>query len=186
MRALARFGRYAASVRRQIDEHYATGMSKTIQTGLTAQFKPFGMRPLERELALASFSFNGFYQAEDEVTVIPPDYRIGVFDSFEAQAENAWTEEERVMVEQELRRLAALDPNTLVIVPEVHLPAPWPRYDEFNGSIARLMDKIVDDGYILEDVLAYERENQDRPDVIAALEQLIEDGEVVQAEEVIG
>jgi hypothetical protein len=173
-------------VRAEVNEAYATGMTKTIVSPLYAQFRPVGMLPLERELALNTFTFNGFYQQEDEVTIVPPDYRIGVFDSRDAQIEAGWSDADRITVEEELRRLATLYPANLCIVPEVRVAAPWPRYDEFAGSVRELMAKVIEDGYALEDVLAYEAENQSRPEVIGALEQLLEDGEPVPVEEVVG
>jgi hypothetical protein len=186
MRALSPFGRYFISVRREVQEYYATGQTKTVQTGLYAQFYPGDMRPLERELALASFQFNGSYQAEDEVTTIPPDYRIGVFDSIQAQIASGWSDEERILVEETLRTQADLYPSDVLIVPEVRAKPPWPRYDDFGETTSALIAKIIEDGYSFEDVLTYEHENQARPEVLAALEQVVADGEPVEAEEVLG
>lgn len=189
MRVLARYGRHAVGVRQRIVEAYATGHSKVIQTELTAHFMPGALRPEERELALRSWSFNGFYQEQDEVTQVAPDYRIGVFDSIQAQREHGWSDEERRAVEDELVRLSIEDPNTLIVMAEEKLVAPWPNYDVFTGSLNDLCGKILEDGYPLEDVLAYESENLDRPEVIAALRQLIEDAEagpVSTVEEIVG
>ena len=71
-----------------------------------------------------------------------------------------------------------------MLVPETVIPPPWPRYDSFEGSLDKLIAKITDDGYAISDVLAYERTNQNRENVVDALEQMIEDETVV--EEVLG
>jgi len=190
MRFISRFGRYGTMVRRDLTEYYASGVSKVIQTPLVAQFHEGHLLPAERELAVAHWSFNGSYQERDEVTTVAPDYRIGAFDTIQAQIDNQWSDEERRMVEEELQELAADYPNDLMAVPEVKLSPPWPRYDEFEGSLVDLMQKLVDDGYQLEEVLAYERQSQDRVEVIEALEQMIEDerspGPAELAEEIVG
>ena len=65
----------------------------------------------------------------------------------------------------------------------LHLLGPDQR-DPLNKAIDKLITKISEDGYVLSDVLAYERTNQGRDNVIDALEQLIEDE--AQVEEVVG
>ena len=187
MRFISRFGKYGTVIRRDLVEYYASGASKVIQTPINAMFQEGRLLPAERELALTHFTFNGSYQEMDEVTTVAPDYRIGSFDTREAQQDNQWTDEERRQVEEELLRLAALAPGDLLAVPEIRLAPPWPRYDDYDGSLIDLMQKIVDDGYRLEDVLVYERENQERYEVIEALEQMIEDEQnVPTVEEVFG
>jgi len=184
MRFISRFGRYGIAIRPQIQEAYATGIVKIIQTPLDAMFHEGGLLPNEREMALAHWTFNGSYQELNEVTTVAPDYRIGVFDSIEAQMDRQWTNEERKQVEAELTSLAERFPNDLMLVPETVLAPPWPRYDSFDGSLDKLIAKITEDGYHLADVLAYERTNQARENVIDALEQMIEDEAAV--EEVVG
>ena len=183
-RFISRFGRYGVQIRPQVQEAYATGMIKVIQTPLHALFHEGGLLPNERELAIAHWSFNGAYQELDEVTVVQPDYRIGVFDSLQAQLDHQWTNDERKKVEKELTSLAERFTYDLMFVPETRLLPPWPRYDDFDGSIDKLITKISEDGYVLADVLAYERTNQARDNVIDALEQLLEDE--AQVEEVVG
>jgi len=184
MRFISKFGKYGTVIRRDLVEYYASGASKVVQTPINAMFQEGQLLPHERELALTRFSFNGSYQEIDEVTTVAPDYRIGAFDTIQAQIDNQWTDEERRQVEDELTKLAEASPNELLLVPETVLPPPWPRYDSFEGSLDKLIAKITDDGYVLADVLAYERANQNRENVIDALEQMAEDEAVV--EEVVG
>lgn len=190
MRVIARYGRYAVQVRPQITEAYATGHTRIIQSQLIAHFHEGGLMPDERSIAKANWTFNGFYQEQDEVTPVEPDYRIGVFDSHVSQGQQGWNDEERRSVEDELARLAALYPTTLIVIAQEQSLPPWPNYDAFTGSLNDLCTKIIEDGYPLEGVLAYEEENQDRPEVVQALKQLIDDDVTaplpMQAEEVIG
>lgn len=190
MRVIARYGRYAVQVRSQITEAYATGHTKVIQGQLIAHFHEGGLTPEERGLAKANWSFNGFYQEQDEVTPVEPDYRIGLFDSHVAQAQQGWSDEDRRTVEEELARLAVLYPTTLIVISQERALPPWPNFDSFTGSLNELCSKIVEDGYPFEGVLAYEEENQDRPEVVQALKQLIDDAVTApreqQVEEVVG
>jgi hypothetical protein len=176
MRVLARYGRYTLQVRPQISEGYANGVVKVTQSSLVAQFREGLMTPEERALCKQSWTFNGFYQEQDEVTPVEPDYRLGLFDSIAAQIESGWTDDERRQVEEALIETAGREPNAVIVVAEAKLPPPWPTYDQFTGSVNALCTKIVEDGYTLEAVLAYEEDNQDRPEIVAALKQLIADG----------
>jgi len=188
MRFISKFGLFGVQVRPMIQEAYATGMAKVIQEPLYANFKPGLMTPEERELAINHWTFNGFYQLEDEVSILPPDYRVGVFDSLQAQIDNSWSDEDRLEVERALLANASLT-NNLFAVPVTLVAPPWPRYDEFSGTTEELLRRLVDDGHNLADVLTYERANQDRFDVIRALEGLINDPDALlelQPEEVIG
>lgn len=187
MRFLSKYGRFATSVRRQIDEHYATGMTSTLQSQVIAQFHEGGMTPEERELAVSTWVFEGSYQNLDEVSTVPPDYRIGVFDSEQAQLENGWNDELRIDVEQHLIRHSQRFEDVLV-VPATTIPPPWPRYDEFAGKPAALIHKLFEDGHSLDAVLTYERATQKREEIILALEDAISSpGVLVTAEEeVIG
>ena len=184
MRFISKFGKYGTVIRRDLVEYYASGASKVVQTPINAMFQEGQLLPHERELALTRFSFNGSYQEIDEVTTVAPDYRIGIFDSIQAQMDHGWSNDERKLVEDALVTNAELFPNDLMLVPETVIPPPWPRYDSFEGSLDKLIAKITDDGYVLADVLAYERANQNRENVIDALEQMAEDEAVV--EEVVG
>ena len=183
MRFIAKYGNYAVQVQPLVAEWYATGGSKTVQRELVARFAPGSLRPPERELAIHSWVFNGSYQMEDEVTTFPPDYRIGVFDSVQAQQAEQWTDDEREKVELELTRLATEFPSEMLAIPRTMLAPPWPNYDGFEGSQAQLMRKLVDDGHNLEEVLAYECEMQNRPEVIDALEELISTAAKIPLEE---
>lgn len=174
MRFASKYGRFGVQIRPMVQEAYATGMAKVIQEPVYAMFEPWDLRPHERELCLARWSFNGFYQQEDEVTVLPPDHRIGVFDSLAAAALQGWPDVIREEVERVLIANASITDNIIVLPLSAFLP-PWPRYDDFDGTSEALLAKLIEDGHSLEATLEYERSAQNRPEVIATLEELIAD-----------
>jgi hypothetical protein len=183
MRFVSKYAKYMFNVRSPITEHYATGQSKVIQSALVAVFDIALVNGDERALARQHFSFNGFAQEQDLVTVVEPDARISAFDSRLAQAEHGWTDEERELVESELIENAKRLPEDLIVVEEIRLDPPWPSYDRFGGTAKQLADKIEEDGYDFAEVLAYERENQNRPEVVTVLEHaldLVADGLMVR------
>jgi hypothetical protein len=174
MRFIAKYAKYAVQIRPQIIEAYATGHTKVVQPQIVAQFSLNLVDGDERALARQMWSFNGFYQEEDMVSIVAPDYRISAFDSRLAQAENDWTDEERELVETVLSRTAERFPQDLIVIEEKRVAIPWPTYDTFPGEVDELLLKIEADGFALTDILAYEQENQNRPEVIAALEEAID------------
>src|SRR5262245_33132497 len=99
MRFVSKYARYMVQVRPQIVEAYATGANKVVQPQLVATFAVDLVTGDERALARQHFSFNGFAQEQDLVTIVEPDARISAFDSRLAQAEQGWTDEERELVE---------------------------------------------------------------------------------------
>jgi len=193
MRCISKFAKYALQVRPQVVEAYATGATKIVQEQLVARFSLNAVQGEERALARQHFAFNGFYQEEDLVTIVEPDYRISAFDSIEAQAQEGWSDEEREWVERALVREAEIHPQDLLVVAVKRALAPWPTYDEFKGTATQLCKKIEEDGYEFASVLDYERENQNRAEVIAKLElacDLTDDGlrieEQMPEEELVG
>jgi hypothetical protein len=94
MRFVSRYGRFGIQLRVAITEAYATGMTRTIQEGIYADFSPDILGPTDREIAMATWGqWNGFYQELDEVTPVAPDYRIGVLDTDQEAFAQGWDEE---------------------------------------------------------------------------------------------
>lgn len=185
MRFVSRYGRFGVQITPERMEALGTGGVRILQEPVYAMFAPGGLEPIERELALNRWAFNGLYQEQDEVTMVPPDYRIGVFDSMQAQLDNSWPDEVRETVEETLTDLAERFED-IIAIPRTFIPPPWPRYDDFAGSVGELMSRLVDDGHDLEAVLTYERASQNRPAIVASLEGLIAGSPDREAEEVVG
>jgi hypothetical protein len=188
MRFISRYGRFGVQVRPLLQEAYANGMVRVIQEAVAAYFEPWKLTPLEREMAVQHWTFNGSLQEADEVTTVPPDYRIGLFDSLQAQEDHGWSDEVREEVERKLLEHAGKYDDVLVV--SSMIPPPWPRYDDFRGTPGQLVRRLVEDGHDLDAVLTYEREHQNRPKVVSEIEKAISTGtvelELEEEEQVIG
>jgi hypothetical protein len=184
MRFVSKYGRFGVPVRRHEEERYANGVVRVIQQGITAYFDPNKLRPLEREMAVKRWAFNGSMQEADEATTYPPDYRIGVYDTDEAQQDWGWDEDTRDEVERFLLDYADRHEGWVFAVRSL-VPPPWPNYDDFRGTPQALVRRLVEDGYDLETVLAYERDHQKRPKTIEEIEKAIANPPAPELEEEI-
>jgi len=142
----------------------------------------------EHELAIAekSFNFHGRTTEMDTVTPTPIITRLSVFDTIVAAAAQGWDDETREKVEEFLLHRAEQTGNiNFMFVPEREINPPWPRYNEFRGSIERLLARLREDGFDLNDVLTYEQSQYGlrRPEVIAALAAEIAQGPGPEAED---
>ena len=136
---------------------------------LIAFFRQGGATPAEVELALERFQFRGLSEREN------PARRISVYDTDEEAATHGWTPELKAQVENMLDRGQGAD-YFKVEVPR--LAKPWPKYDEIPADLLANTASVI--GIDLDYVLAYERENGNRPEAIEVLESAIEElGEVV-------
>ncbi len=131
----------------------------------------------ERDIAKKTFKFNGL--PRDEFTDMPvdPDYRISGFDT----TTQGWDDETREKAE----KLLLEHPNNgsdFIIVEAPERPAPWKGYDTIT-SVKKILELVTDTGSDAEEVLSYERENKNRPQVVEALELVVnppvQDDEVV-------
>jgi hypothetical protein len=190
MRFISKYGGHCVVIQHDVQEAYATGMAKVVQPLIEVKFAPWQLTPYERELAIARWVFNGFYLQEDQVTVVPPDHRIGLYDSIADQEAQGYSDEIRELIERELIANALLT-DTIIAVPASSYPPPWPRYDDFAGTNDELLERLVEDGHELGAVLEYERANQNRDELVSALQNLIDDPDALLelqpvAEEIVG
>lgn len=104
--------------------------------------------------------FAGRTLERDQVTPTSLLSRLSVFDS-DAETQ-PWADDQEVkeMVEEAL--LAKAGGKDFIHVPRPTLAPPWPTYDDYKGSLNALLKRIEEDGYLLENVLAYE-ESPDGP-----------------------
>lgn len=187
MRCIAQYREHKVGVRQEVKEDYATGKSRVLQHGFVAEFRQFGTLPHERELARVRFNFHGMYQEEDEATAIDPitgiNSRLSVFDTDDAELVAQWAQWDKLEsgglppgtvkgeIEQRLRDLAG---EGFFVVEVERLPAPWPKYDALRGPNIpdRIAKQVADAGFDPQVVIAYERQEKNRPEVVAALEAL--------------
>ncbi len=108
------------------------------------------------------------------------DIQGGVYDTAVAQENEGWTDEERVIVETALDKACETTPLFIRKLNPVHVaaPAPWQTYDATKD--ARVVTIAAELGLVPE-ALRYERENANRPDIVAALEAGLDPGEVDRA-----
>lgn len=124
-----------------------------------ALFTQGGATAYEKQLALEKFKFTGTGERED------PLRRISIFDTDEKAAQENWTPEFKDEVE---KSLLAGQGEFYFVVEAPKVEKPWPAYDTASPEdIPELAEMF---GVSSIHVLAYERENQNRPSVIEALE----------------
>jgi hypothetical protein len=170
-RFVARYARYSHGVREEIAEAFARG-TRVIQKSLEAQFDPRGLTDFEKETAAQTLSFHGLPKDSETDSDVSPMSRLSLFDSEEAQKHYRWTDEEHDLVVDTLR---TSDRNGLdfIEVSAPKRPAPWNGYDKLTDA-KQIVELTLATETPVENVLAYERENEDREDVIAALEEIHE------------
>jgi hypothetical protein len=179
VRFISKSAKYQTCFKRDVVEHFATGESRTLQPLWNIEFQPDGWLAHELAEAKARFINRGLPTELDEVTTVDPTYRFGSFDTAAFQREHAsegFDDARRVEMEEWLLQ----HPDYGHMFFEVAAPTldpPWPTYDKFRGNQgmalpARIAEKVREDGYDVGEVLAYERANANREDVVAALEEL--------------
>lgn len=142
-----------------------------VRHGHTIYHPVTGTKTGEVKALVAEFGIRGSeYQVEDPVTGLTntfADIRGFFFDSLEAQKSEKWTDDERVAVETRLLALAESWPEAVQLHSAPIAKIPFPTYAEVpDDKVAQL---VIDLG-IPAEALAYERENLNRKDVVAALE----------------
>lgn len=165
---------YSLVIRPTIDRETSFQRNVPQQMGLVAEFKKGGLSPWEREAALERFpNLRGIGHDQN------PLRRFSVYDT-EAQALlNKWDEEFRAQVEDRIRSSMSFGVD-YIEVETPRAPEPWPNYDNLTAQGRRTNEMVAEKiaetvkelGYSIEHVLVYERENRNRPEVIAALEAL--------------
>jgi hypothetical protein len=177
LRFVSKYKRYVVWFQREIVEHFATGQSREIQPGLVCEFDLYGsMFPHEITAAREHFTNYGLPVEVDMVTHIDPLTRFSIFDTQMYQARVNLTDEKREELEEFLLTRPEYGTDYIMVM-EPRVPAPWPNYDSFRGvkglaTPYAIAKKVQEDGYEADLVIAYERQNANRLDVIAALEHV--------------
>jgi hypothetical protein len=142
-----------------------------------AQFETSGLTEWEQIVALENFDFSGLPDGVNPLT------RVSVFDS-EAYVQRFPKDERdqiQKVIDNRLVELQQIFPSEFRIVEKPATAKPWPTYDENE-----LEDTFDEDGEVVlgilslqrlsgwspEQIRLYEVENDNRPEVIAAMEAL--------------
>ena len=152
--------------------------------GLTAEFTRGGCPEWAKPIVFSTFEFRGIPDG------VSREYRLGTFDSFQAQQDMRWSDEERELVERELVRIAQIT-RDFIIVQKPRVAAPWPTYDDLQvvgrRTAAIVAEKVVDviraTGVNPDSVVQYELENANRPEVVAAVRAFKVEGQASEPEE---
>jgi hypothetical protein len=112
----------------------------------------------EKEVAAAEAHWQKFAGRTVERDMMTPTSilaRLSVFDT--DHPDHPWANDEVVkeMVEQTLLQKAG--GKDYIYVEREKMAPPWPTYDSFKGNLNKLLERINEDGYTLEAVLAYEQ-----------------------------
>lgn len=124
----------------------------------------------------------------DRPVEVDPGAWLSAYDSVAAQQAEGWTDEERQLIEETL-----VDRGYLA-VERPRVAAPYPMYDKHRKTAGkRTIDHVIADitaayesaGFDVELAKAYERENGDNAQVLAALDALVSTDEPVEVEETV-
>jgi hypothetical protein len=166
-RFAARHANYGHGIREGRYSVLKDGQRHELQKGLFAQFRRGLLTEQEENVAIAGLTHLGLPIDRDTEEHFSPRSRISGFDTVIAQEENYWTDEERELVEETLRKSPHLN-QAFIELAAAKAEKPWPLYD--NAPDAQtIVDMAELAGIPFESVAAYERENQNRPEVLAAL-----------------
>lgn len=150
--------------------------------GYYAQFNQNDVTAADLEFAervLVSEGINGRTLELDEVTLSPLIQRVSVFDTDEQARRERWatrthTDEygnEHNFKDYVERWLADRSQNhpDFRMIEEAPLEPPWPNYLDYRGSLDSLISRLIEDGFDLGRVLAFEEKVGHRDAVIERL-----------------
>lgn len=174
MRFVSQYTNYIINIRNPVRRVTDFGVEQ-IRDEIIAEFDANGWNQRDMEVAVQNFKFHGIFQFEDEATPVPPAYRLSIFDTDAKAEEFGWDDETKAEVESRLLGAKSFG-RDFVLVQELALAPPWPSYDTFPGDADELALQVLDLGYEIETVVAYETSKwgQNREDVIAALKGAVE------------
>lgn len=161
---------YTITLRVPVEEPdpYHPGRHLITREGIQAQFRSGDFTLREKKQIEDRFYFNGLGTYEgDNMTPLDVGFRIGTFDT----DMQGYDEKTKAFVEEKMQESMYFG-NDYILLELVRLPAPWPGYDKLR-SPKKIVELVDETGSDVEDVIAYERENANRGDVIDALEALL-------------
>lgn len=168
---ISKYLNYSLGVQDEVAEVFARG-KRVIVKHIEAQFGPGSLTETDIHYALDVLPLHGLPEDRDTGSDISGRSRLGLFDSSVAAKTHKWTDDEHELVLKTLRESPQYGIDFIEIVPQL-APMPWPSYDSVEDLDTILA--IIDATQIpVEKVIAFEKENRNRPDVIEALEDLVE------------
>jgi hypothetical protein len=209
VRAISHIRRYGIVIFSEINRN-VNGVIEEVRPLHVAEFMPGDITSEELTWAERFFKPHGRTYEADEVT---PSALLGRMSSYDTEAPanleryaqiddiaagepipghrgETWEQgTTKRLTEERLRQRVNGLAGDFAIVEQAPLSPPWPTYDEFKGYPRDIIEKLIEDGHHLPEALAYERQNQNRADLVEDLEATIEarreSGELVSEEDVI-
>jgi len=182
MRFVSPYGRYNLGLIPWKQEKLADGTTRTLKEGFMAQFGDGDFTDQERQAAYDHFgsTIKKGSRRDESGNDSDQDWRIGTFDTLDIHDLELRSNVEKLMVDHPLHG------RDFLLVQRPATPAPWPRYDEVKvigrrtiDDVARqIVEKIEELGLDPDQVIAYERENLNREQVVAAVTAHIEGSQV--------
>lgn len=180
MRFISKYRAYSLVVQRTKSPEWAFAHGVKAQPGIVADFQQAGrgLSPWEIDEAARVFDFTGVSAGEDPIN------RLSFFDTELHGDAYGWDKATREKAEKRLMSGESFGTD-YIVVERPKLVAPWPSYDNLTVH-GRRTEQIVaekvaeiarEGGYDVASVVAYERENANRPKVIEALEALATEDE---------
>lgn len=166
MRFVAKYQKYSTQARVQRETVTIDGVPMVSQEQILLDFEQGSLRPYEIDAGISELGARrGLPDGLD------PSYRLSVFDTEWAETAFNWDEDTRAYVENFLLKNPSFGVD-YILCEEPKIPAPWPRYTEYK-DMRKLTAKVVEDGFDITDVIAYERQNENRDDLIALLDEAL-------------
>lgn len=133
---------------------------------IIAEFRQMGLLEWEQIAALQHFSFSGLPEG------VNPLSTVSCWDSEVVARDLQWTDELHQKVQDRARHLAQMNPASVLVVEKPKVPAPWPSYDaqDVEQILATLKVTQLDPQLCR----LYEADHQNREDVIALFEALLD------------
>ena len=164
-------------------EILASGRGRVNKPSFTVKFRQGELTDYERKIAKERLRFSGAPTELDGSEIDPTLTRASSYDTSTIK-----DPETRKKVEEALLTNGDFN-RAYILVEQPRAPKPWPKYDEVkggrNGTTAQVIaERVSELGMDPADVILYERENQNRSEVIEALEGLgvtVEEDDLVVA-----
>ena len=176
MRAISPHANYSIQIVEALTQKGVdrTGVVQEIvkQSPVVLQFEHFAITAEEEAEALKAFNFTGLPEGVNPLTT------LGVWDSIIYQRTHSLTDEERINIEDALRKKGEnAGWQRFIIVDAPRAPKPWPTYDEDGeDDVVAIAERLN----LVEAVVAYEKENGAREDVLAPLGAAVEDEKIIE------
>lgn len=164
-RFISRYGAYSVGVQSSAEEHLGhDGLMKPRKRRIDAQFYNHLVSDADFAVALQTFSFPGLPFDEETNSNVSPRFRVGVWDSEWARINEGFSEDEIDQMIEKLRATAGVDHVEL----DITIKAPFPNYDDL--SVDEILQILKLTGAEIGPVVAYEKDNLNRSDLLRKLE----------------